>query len=181
MERKELAKRKRIENLTEALTNNEIENNPYILEQLFQDRYGALLDYKEIKYFLKQENPSWLISQYIKARALLKFNDTYTHLIPRGFFFEKRLRFILWPSSILFTLSAMLGILGIVVCFILIFEASDTKSIIQTAGVSIISFLYAWVFSLGSDSAESAMRLKHITRRSKQAKLAPGDAVNGAT
>ncbi len=165
-ERQELAKRERITNLTEALINKPINNDAYILEQLFQDRYGVLLDYKEIKYFLKQENPSWLINQYISARVWLKFNESFHHLVPRGFFYGKRFRFIIWPANFLFSISAALGILGIIVCFILIFEASEIKPLVQTLSVSVIAFLYAWVFYIGLSSAESAIRLKHITKKS---------------
>jgi hypothetical protein len=165
-ERQELAERKRIENLTEALINKPIKNDAYILEQLFQDRYGVLLDYKEIKYFLNQENPSWLINQYISAKVWLKFNESFRYLVPRGFFYGKRFRFIIWPANFLFSISAMLGILGIIVCFMLIFEASEIKPLVQTLSVSVIAFLYAWVFYLGLSSAESAIRLKHITKKS---------------
>lgn len=165
-ERQELAKRKRIENLIEALTSKKIENNSFVLEQLFQDRYGVLLDYKEIKYFLKQESPSRLINTYISARSWLKFNDSYHHLVPRGFFHGNRFRFIIWPANFLFSIAAMLGILGIIVCVMLVFEGSGLKPIIQTLGITIIALLYAWVFYLALISAESASQLKNITRTS---------------
>ena len=167
LERQELAKRKRIENLAEALINKPIVNNPYILEQLFQDRYGSLLDYNEIKFFLNQENPSRMINQYINGKLWLKLSDNGRYLIPKGYFHGKRLRFISWPANFLFSMSAMLGILGVIVCFILIFEASDVKPVAQTVAVSIIAFLYAWAFYLVLNSSEAANQLKHITKSSK--------------
>ena len=163
-QRQELAKRKRIENLTDSIINKPITNEAYVLEQLFQDRYGTLLDYREIKFFLRKENPSWLINQYVNAKPWLKLNDTFSFLVPRGAIHGIRLNFIIWPCNILFTLCSMSGLLGLIVCFIFIFENSGTENIILTLFFSIICFFYAWLFYFLLNSAESARRLKDITR-----------------
>lgn len=174
LERKELSKRKRIENLTQALTDEKVQNNAFVIEQLFQDRYGQLLEYKAIKYFLCQESPSIMINQYLSARHFLKFNETYTHLVPKYKLRGAGFNWISWIGSILFGICGMGGLVCLIAATMMLFQQYAPSNIVWTICVAIIFFLYSALFFDIVHGAESAIKLKHITRQFKaSAKSAP--------
>jgi len=165
-EKKETARRTKIESLGEALMQDKFGNNAYLIEQLFLDRYGALLNFKEIKFFLRQENPSYLIVQYINSRGFLKLNDNATYLVPKVFLSGIGLNLLAGVANITFSAYGVLGIVSLLLSVGIYFQGSSYSEVVKMVGFSIVFFLYAWLFYIVSYSTESAINLKHITKKS---------------
>ncbi|EGQ7821215.1 hypothetical protein NI385_17925 [Vibrio parahaemolyticus] len=51
-----------------------------VIEQVFQNRFGVLIDYPVIKFLTKTKTPSSNVIDYILGRKYLKFNDDYTEI-----------------------------------------------------------------------------------------------------
>ncbi|AEY01507.1 hypothetical protein GU3_08755 [Oceanimonas sp. GK1] len=55
-------------------------SNAYLVEQVFSERYGYLMNYKEIVYFLRTSRPSLNIHLYQSAAPYFVFNKTDSQL-----------------------------------------------------------------------------------------------------
>ncbi len=52
----------------------------FVIEQVFQNRYGTLIDYPIIKFFLKSKTPSADIIKYVLGRRYIAFSDAFDSL-----------------------------------------------------------------------------------------------------
>jgi len=55
-------------------------SNAYLVEQIFSERYGYLMNYKEIMYFLRTSRPSFNMHLYQSAAPYFIFNKTGSQL-----------------------------------------------------------------------------------------------------
>lgn len=55
-------------------------SNAYLVEQIFSERYGYIMNYKEIMYFLRTSRPSLNMHLYQSAAPYFIFNKTGSHL-----------------------------------------------------------------------------------------------------
>ncbi|PSW57244.1 hypothetical protein [Photobacterium leiognathi] len=69
--------------ISEMIAEIEKNNQPryhLVVEQVFQNRFGILLSYPEIKFLTKTHTPSANIVDYKIGRRYLNFNDDYTDI-----------------------------------------------------------------------------------------------------
>ncbi|ENM4035466.1 hypothetical protein AB7P64_003227 [Vibrio parahaemolyticus] len=85
--------------ISEMIAEIEKNNKPryhLVVEQVFQNRFGMLLNYPEIKFLTKTLTPSANIVDYKLGRKYLSFNDDYTDIeFKRGYGF-KVLKLVKW-------------------------------------------------------------------------------------
>ena len=72
---KENSKTNNIDILITWLNEHGSPKDRFITEQLFQKRFGSLIDYQIIEYLLKKTNPSSHILKYKNARPYVFFDD----------------------------------------------------------------------------------------------------------
>lgn len=165
IQRKELSQRKRIESFNKALINKKVKTNAYVIEQLFLDRYGFLLSYKEIKYFLRQEKPSYLISKYLSAKNFfLEFDDRCTCLKPVNMLRGKGLYCISLPAFVLFIVFGLLGLLSLISSAAVVLDTRDVKVVVQFISLTIPFLVYSWICFEVYYCADSALKLRKYTK-----------------
>lgn len=146
--------------ITKALINKDIFENPYLLEQHFLIRHGALLNSREIKYFLNKINPTELVTDYIQARNIIHFTPRYNNLT-----FKKRWhtpKYLQWVAFIATILSIVFLLAGVFCFWVSLNELviqSEASSIVLFAVLSLASCFYARVAFEVVVSNEAALRI----------------------
>ncbi|MDD1828923.1 hypothetical protein LRP52_42900 [Photobacterium sp. ZSDE20] len=78
-----------------------------VVEQVFQNRFGMLLNYPEIKFLTKTLTPSANIIDYKLGRKYLSFNDDYTSLGFKAGYGFKVLKLVKWLYLAFYFIFAM--------------------------------------------------------------------------
>ncbi len=97
---------------TDTMSLAEIEKNNQpryhlVVEQVFQNRFGMLLNYPEIKFLTKTLTPSANIIDYKLGRKYLSFNDDYTNLGFKTGYGFKVLKLVKWLYLAFYFIFAM--------------------------------------------------------------------------
>ncbi|GIU07305.1 MULTISPECIES: hypothetical protein [unclassified Shewanella] len=67
----------RISEMISEIEKNSSPKYHFTVEQIFQNRFGVLIDYPVINFFLKSKTPTSDILSYIKGRRYIEFCDDY--------------------------------------------------------------------------------------------------------
>jgi len=156
LERKQVAKRQRIERLLNVLSDEKYRNNAYAIEQSFLDRYGRLINYRAIRFFLRQPNPSEKIGYYVQAKGFVDFNEHYTCLGLKPWLQRVHLPFFIWLLTFLFISFGFFGLLFLTGSGLMVFNESAPEEILGAVLTAAILFLYTWImfeFSIGVEAA----------------------------
>lgn len=73
-ENHKLVRQEQVETFINVFSNKS-SNNKFIVEQVFENKFGSSLSYREIDYFLQFSNPTELISNYIRSRSYFSFPE----------------------------------------------------------------------------------------------------------
>lgn len=85
--------------ISEMIAEIEKNNQPryhLVVEQVFQNRFGILLNYLEIKFLTKTPTPSANIIDYKLGRKYLRFNDDHTDIGFKKGYGSKKLKLVKW-------------------------------------------------------------------------------------
>ncbi|MCL9782093.1 hypothetical protein M9194_11710 [Vibrio sp. S4M6] len=92
--RQDRAKKDKISRISTMIS--EIERNSplkyhFVVEQLFLQRFGVLIDYPAIKYFMKSERPSANFVNYVLGKKYVQFDKNYSSISYKEGYKRKRI------------------------------------------------------------------------------------------
>ncbi|AXX59715.1 hypothetical protein [Vibrio vulnificus] len=74
----------RISEMIAEIEKNHQPRYHFVVEQVFQNRFGFLIDYPVIKVFMSSDTPTSDLLKYIQGYRYLDFNDDYTKIGYKG-------------------------------------------------------------------------------------------------
>jgi len=93
----------------------DLKKDRFVVEQVFENKFGCGLSYGEINYFLKFSNPTELLSKYIKGRSYFDFKVDSKYPRIKQSLNSKLFRFAVSSKNVVgYFLSAFLGFICIV-------------------------------------------------------------------
>lgn len=96
----------------------EIKNNTttyhLVIEKIFQNRFGTIIDYPVIKLLTKTKSPSKNIQDYLFGKSYLKYNEKKQQLDYKNKFGLKQLKIYKIVYMFVYYITAMSGLLMIV-------------------------------------------------------------------
>jgi hypothetical protein len=104
------SKYSRVAELIGELEKKDQFNKELILEQVFQNRFGILVDYPVIKFFLFSRTPSSDLYKYVQGRKYLEFSDDYRKLKLKGSLSSLKLQLRAGVYFISYVLSAFISL-----------------------------------------------------------------------
>lgn len=110
-------------------SNKEQNNRDFIIEQILERKYGKVIDYPIIEFFMKKRSPSRYLNEYILACDFIEFSDNYRKKYFKKFISNKVLYFY-----ILFLMVVYLLFFSILIYFL----TSEIISTIDTVSKAII-------------------------------------------
>ena len=104
------SKYKKVGEMIAELEKNNQKEHSFIVEQVFQNRFGILVDYPIIKFFLLSNTPSKDLYNYVQGRNYIEFTNNYKKLKLKGKLTSKKLKLRSFIYLISYLLSAFLGL-----------------------------------------------------------------------
>lgn len=104
------AKYARVGEMIAELEKEDQKDHAFIVEQVFQNRFGILVDYPIIKYFLRSNTPSKDLYKYIQGGKYIEFSENYRQLYLKGRLSPLKLRVRSWIHFISYVAAAFLGL-----------------------------------------------------------------------
>jgi hypothetical protein len=103
--------------ISEMISEIEKNGNPkyhFTVEQIFQNRFGVLIDYPAINFFLKSKTPTSDILSYIQGRRYIDFYDNTQEISYKNGVSRRKLVFKKWSLLLTYFISFFIAI-GLVV------------------------------------------------------------------
>lgn len=116
----------RISEMLAEIEKNKTPRYHFTVEQVFQNRFGFLIDYPVINFFLKSKTPTADILAYLQARRYIEFCNNYESLEFKKYVSQKTLRtkkFILLAA---YFFSSSIGLILIVLMPLVPFDSSPS-------------------------------------------------------
>ncbi|MCC4310415.1 hypothetical protein LL252_17750 [Alcanivorax marinus] len=156
-------RRETLQEIINMFSRGPIENENFILEQLFFNHYGVILTGGEIKFFLKERRPSFLLKLYLSAREYVEFDEG-------GGFFKKKVSGSLrrkeygcLAAYFFFAFSAMVLLLTAPSVF-----SESGPDVYVVWSVLVVSFVVlAGVLMDSATNASSAVKLLNILQKDR--------------
>jgi len=150
-------KTSRISEMIAEIEKNSSPKYHFTVEQIFQNRFGVLIDYPVIKFFLKSKTPTSDILSYIQGRRYIEFCDDYKEIRYKQRITTNRLVLKKWLLFLAYFVSFFIAIGLIVIIPQVPFDSTSSFSMYLIFILS--AFMWGYLSIDEANKPESAMLL----------------------